>query len=124
MESKCNEVYLGTSRIKKDDTIEITLVDTLYIQFTTFPQGRYKDEKHEKKYQMDIPFDNISKLHFTKLEEVDMLQLMIHVRKPVKVFQSVKQFGGPAILGQKNFEHKEVPSPMMFSRVIYGLKDP
>jgi hypothetical protein len=68
MATKCNEVYLGTSRIKKDETIEITLVDTLYIQFSAYPENKYKDEKYEKKYQMDIPFENISKLHFTKLE--------------------------------------------------------
>jgi hypothetical protein len=48
---------------------------------------------------------------------------MIHVRKPVKVFQSVK-LGGGGVPGQRMSEHKEIPSPMMFSRVIYGLKDP
>jgi hypothetical protein len=64
-------------------------------------------------YQLDVPFDNISKLQFKKLEQ-DQLQLMVHLRKPVKVFQ--REIGA---FGSDKPQMKEAPSPMMFSQPIY-----
>ena len=40
MNAKCKEVYLGSSTVKKGNEIEISLVDTLYLQFKTFHLGK------------------------------------------------------------------------------------
>jgi hypothetical protein len=61
--------------VKKGNEIEISLVDTLYLQFKTFHLGKkfakltsfIDDGKSDRVYQLDIPFDNISKLQFKKL---------------------------------------------------------
>lgn len=73
------------------------------------------ENNREDKFQLDIPFENISKLQITRLDNEDNVQLMIHVRKPVKVFQAIK-------LGDQT-QLKEVPSPLMFSKPIYEFKD-
>lgn len=39
LDAKCKEVFLGSSRIKKSETVELRLVDTLYLQFKTFPKN-------------------------------------------------------------------------------------